>query len=274
MISLFELVKNNQALNQLSLYFEYGINTNMQQILLPYLKSFQIDNEVLTKEDVQEVSQQLIKDMSIHNCSRRDIGEMANIVSVYGQTAVYVQSLHVPKNEIDPGWAASFFDCAKSISNPELQSLWSKILVQELNQPNTFFKRTLDVFHSADKFEIDWFFEISKFVFDKACVPEFILTNSKFYQFNKFQTLIDAGFVNASLGSLSYPKDETIHLVSADIIIEILKPPFILSIYTLTDAGNQIFDLNCEATTDEYIAKLKEVIEINNRAKVVSVERK
>lgn len=272
--NLIDIINKNQALRKLYDYLELGLNTLWQNNLLSHLKSFKVEGDVLTKEYIQRFILQVKDDMSSNNYSRRDVFEMSNVLSIYGQTAIAVQSEIVSDKDIEPSWAAKYFDCIKNISNQEMQTLWSKILLQELKQPNTYFIRTLDVFQRADKFEIDWFFEITKFVFDKACVPEFILTDNKFYQFNKFQTLVDAGFVNASLGTLSYPETATIRLVSADMKIDILNPPFGISIYTLTDAGTQIFDLNCGGATDEYIEKLKEVIENGNRAKVLSVNRK
>ena len=274
MCNLIDIINNNQTLRKWYDYLELGLNTVWRNILLPHLKSLEVDGDVLTKEYIQRLLQQVTDDMLSHNCSRRDIVEMSNVLSIYGQTAITIQSEIVSDKEIDTSWAAKFFDCIKNISNHELQTLWSKILLQELKQPNTYFMRTLEVFHRADKFEIEWFFEITKFVFDKACVPEFILTGNKFYQFNKFQTLVDAGFMNASLGTLSYSETVTIKLVSVDMKIDILKPPFGINIYSLTDAGSQIFDLNCEVAKDEYIDKLKEVIENGDRAKVLSIDRK
>lgn len=215
-----------------------------------------------------------IDEMSKQQYSIRDIAEMSNLLTVYGEASISVQSEVLPENDIDIDWAVSFYDFARNIYNKDLQPLWSKILELELRKPNSFFKRTLDVFYRADKFELDWFFQVTQFVFDKSCIPEFILTDNKFYPFNKFQTLIDAGFVNASLGGLSYPESVTMHLTSVDVNIEIIKPPFGFSIYTLTDAGTQLLDLHQEPNSDEYLTKLKESIEKSNNAKVSSVVRK
>ena len=221
-----------------------------------------------------EFRKYVIEEMTKRQYSKRDIGEMNNIVTIYGAASISIQSDSFPEISIDPAWAVSFYEFARNIYNQDLQPLWSKILELELRKPKSFFKRTLDVFYRADKFELDWFFEITQFVFDKACVPEFILTDNKFYPFNKFQTLIDAGFVNASLGGLSYPESVTMHLTSVDINIEIIKPPFGFSIYTLTDAGTQLFDLQPGANSEEYLTKLKESIEKSNIAKVSSIVRK
>ena len=274
MSSFFDYMNNNQTLKFLFGLMEYGLNTDRLNILLPHFKSFEINNDVLTQEHIHHFKQVVMDNMVAQGYSRRDVMEMGNILSICGIAAVSVQSEAVLRNDVDMSWAARYFDYIKNINDEDLQLLWSKILVQEIKKRNSYYKRTLDVFYKADKFEIDWFFEITKYVFDKSCVPEFILSDNKFYPFNKFQTLIDAGFVNASLGSLSYPGEVIMHLTSVDIKIEIPKPPFGFSIYTLTDASTQLFDLQPVPASEEYISKLKEVIERGNLAKVVAIERK
>lgn len=272
MNSLIDLINNNQALKQLLNCLEFGLHTFERNILFSHFKSLNIDNKEFTNEHVQKLHQLINDDMVSKKSSRRDINEMNNVLSVFCQTAVDIQSETVSEECINPCWIARYFDCVKNICDKDLRILWSKLLIQELKQPNTIFLRTLDVFHRADKFEIEWFYEITKFVLDKTCIPEFVITGNQFYKFNKFQTLIDAGFINASMGSIAYPESTTIHLASAEIKIDILNPPLGMNIYTLTDAGMQIFDLNYETTPDEYINKLKDVIETGNRARVEVVK--
>lgn len=273
MNSLIDFINKNQSLKQLLNCLELGLHTFERNILFSHLKSLNIENEEFTNDHVQMLHQLITDEMVSKKSSHRDIIEMNNVLSVFAQTAVAIQSETVSEEGINSCWIARYFDCVKNICDKDLCVLWSKLLMKELKQPNTIFLRTLDVFHRADKFEIDWFNEITKFVLDKACIPEFVITGNKFYQFNKFQTLIDAGFVNPSLGNLSFPESDTIHMVSVDIKIDVLHHPFAMSVYTLTDAGMQIFDLNCEITPDEYINKLKDVMEAGNRVRVEVVKR-
>lgn len=274
MAQLIDVINNNKSLRLVYHYLELGFHTTDANVVKSCLNSFQIDGETLTQNMLLEFRKYVTEEMVKRQYSKRDIGEMDNIVTIYGAASISVQSELFPDNSIDSAWAVSFYDFAKNIYNQDIQPLWSKILELEIRKPQSFFKRTLDVFYRADKFELDWFFEITQFVFDKACVPEFILTDNKFYPFNKFQTLIDAGFVNASLGGLSYPESVTMHLTSVDVNIEIIKPPFGFSIYTLTDAGTQLFDLQPKPNLEEYLTKLKESIEKSNIAKVSSIVRK
>lgn len=274
MVSIIDVINNNKSLSKVYRYLEIGFRTSEANFLKSCLDLFQLGGDTLTVEIQSDFRKFVTDEMSKQHYSMRDIAEMSNLLAVYGNTSLSVQSEALLESDIDIEWAINFSDFARNVYNQDLQPLWSKILELELRKPKSFFKRTLDVIYRADKFELDWFFDITQFVFDKACVPEFILNDNKFYPFNKFQTLIDAGFVNASLGGLSYLESLTMHLTSVDVNIEIIKPPFGFSIYTLTDAGTQLFDIRSGPNSEEYIAKLKESIEKSNIAKVSSIVRK
>ena len=274
MAQLIDIINNNKSLSLVYHYLELGFHTSDANVVKNCLNSFQIDGETLTQEILFEFRKHVTEVMTRQQYSKRDIEEISNIVTIYGATFISAQSESFPEHSIDPAWSAIFYDFAKNIYNSDIQPLWSKILELEIRKPKTFFRRTLDAFYRADKFESDWFFEITQFVFDNSCIPEFILRDNKFYPFNKFQTLIDAGFVNASLGRLSYQESVTMHLTSVDVNVEILRPPYIFSIYTLTDAGSQLLELRPVPNSEEYLTKLKETIEKNNIAKVSSIIQK
>lgn len=272
MSKLIDIINSNPMLKRLHNMLELGMNTYNLRILQQHLYSIELDCTIFTTDYLSQLREETIKDMSCTGYSNRDILEMDNVISIYGMTAVSVQKESVPSGDIDRSWAAKFYDCVKTISEKNLQPLWCKILANEMMKPGTYFKRTLDVFARADKFEIDWFFEATKFIYDKACVPEFILTENKYYPFNQFQTLIDAGFVNSSSGSIHYDQPFTLRFFGADMKIELLKPMFNITIYTLTDAGSQLFDLRPEKSTDSFLKSMKEMIEQNNFAKVISID--
>ena len=274
MSKLIEIINSNPMLKRLQNMVEYGMSTADLKLLLQHLCAFEVEGTAVTADQLSQFRKQVADDMSAKDCSNRDVLEMSNVLAIYSMATVAVQPEATPTDDIDISWAGKFYDCARTIKDTELQSLWSKIFAKELMKPNSFFKRTLDVFAKADKFEIDWFYEVTKYVYDQACVPEFILFDNKFYPFNQFQTLIDAGFVNSNSGSISYHSASTLHFANAEVNIDVPKPPFGFSIYTLTDAGAQLIDLQSDAATDDFLTKLKEVLERNGLAKVTSIDRK
>lgn len=268
MSTLLDIINTNPMLKRLYNVLEYGIETSELKLLLPRLNQFEIEGGALTIDHVISFRKQIVEDMLSHGCSLRDICGMKNIITVYGMAAISIQERSVPNGEFNKDFALKFYDYAKNCNDEDKQSLSIILFVKEMLWPNSFYLRTLDVFFKADKFEMDWFLEATKYIVDKTYVPKFILTDNRFYPFNKFQTLIDAGFMNASLGNISYTETATIKLSSAEMKLEIPTHPFVLSVYTLTDAGAQLFDLRPEPNADEYLDKLKETFEQNNRAKV------
>lgn len=274
MNKLVDIIENKPILKRLYKMLELGIVTTELKLLSSHLQDFEVTGEDILEQDVLRFSKYVTDDMMSCGYSIRDIQSISNIVNIYGLTAVSVQTEEDPVNDINIGFASRFYDYAKNCFEKERQSLGVKILIKELLTPNSFFIRTLDIFFRVDKFEMDWFFEITKYVYDKSCLPDFLLTGNKFYPFNQFQTLVDAGFVNAPIGHISYDESFTMHFHNVEVIISILQSPLGLGIYTLTDAGSQLLDLAPSAPTDDYLNKLKEIIERNNRAKVESINRK
>lgn len=273
MSKLIDIINNKPMLKRLYRMLELGIGTADWKLLQPHIIQFDIDGVALTSEHLTQLQKQVNDDMVSQGYSQRDVNGLSNIISIYGTTAINVQTEAKPQNDVSIGFASKFYDYARGCYDKEKHDLSVKILAKELSKPNSYYLRTLDVFFMADKFEIDWFFDISKYIFDQACIPEFILTDNRFYPFNQFQTLTDAGFINSTTGSMSFNNTNVMHFPTAEVKVEIPKPPVILGIYTLTDAGAQLCDL-CEAdTNDDYLEKLKEVLE-KRQAKVISIERK
>lgn len=228
-----------------------------------------LDNETVVK--LEETAKQKLQTTDLSN---RDIQEICNVVAIFCQAAVIIKDDVTPGKSIEPSWVTRFYDYAKSYSDSDNRNLWSKILSKEFIKPGSFFKRTLNVLYEAEKFEVDWFYEASKFVFDRGCMPSFVLNDNKYFAFNKFQTIIDGGFVNPTLAGISYDKDETMHFTSVDISFKLEKGPYGLNVYTLTDAGMQLFELRAQDTEDVFLNDLKDRMEKSGALKDIVIKHK
>jgi len=69
-----------------------------------------------------------------------------------------------PEN-IEDDWMANFFDKCRIVSDKELQTLWSKVLAGEANEPNSFSKRTVNFLASLDKSDAELFTDLCGFAF-------------------------------------------------------------------------------------------------------------
>ncbi len=93
--------------------------------------------------------------------------------------AIIRSALPQVSDRADPGkmendWVANFFDKCRLVSDEEMQSLWSTILAGEANSPGHFSKRTVNLVAELEKFEIDAFLSLCRFVFvagDNTRVP-------------------------------------------------------------------------------------------------------
>ena len=67
------------------------------------------------------------------------------------------------KSKIDPDWMDRFIDCAKYVSDSDMQLLWSKILSGELNKPNSISVMALDTLHNMSKSDAETFHKLANF---------------------------------------------------------------------------------------------------------------
>lgn len=86
-----------------------------------------------------------------------------NIENITGKAAEKLNENAKPEN-IDNDWIAYFFDKCKTVSDQEMQSLWSNLLSGEANNPGTFSKRTVDLVSSLDKKDAHLFTSLCSFI--------------------------------------------------------------------------------------------------------------
>lgn len=67
-----------------------------------------------------------------------------------------------PEN-IEDDWITNFFDKCRLISDQDMQSLWSKILAGEANNPGSYSKRTVNIMASLDKEDAILFTKLCSF---------------------------------------------------------------------------------------------------------------
>jgi len=73
-----------------------------------------------------------------------------NIEAILAGTLENLNETSKPE-KLDDDWISNFFEKCRVISNPEMQSLWSKILSGETNSPGTFSRRTIDLVSTLGK---------------------------------------------------------------------------------------------------------------------------
>ncbi len=69
-------------------------------------------------------------------------------------------------DKVDDDWMVNFFDKCRLISDKEMQSLWSRILAGEANEPGSYSKRTINFLNDLDKTDAEMFANLCCFCSD------------------------------------------------------------------------------------------------------------
>lgn len=230
----------------------------------------QMEKQRSDQSAVASLKEAMAQDFIAVARTTRDRQEITNIASIYGkaiQELQVIDYLQLPDREVSPEWAAYFYDSAKDCDDEEVQELWAKVLAGEIQDPGKFYKRTINNLRLVEKHEAEWFCRLCQFIMEGAYFPLFVLEN-EYVPFNQFQSLVDAGFINADQGSLTIDKDGLIPLKSTQLDVHCVAAPFYLTVYTLTDMGAQLSSL-VQVETDRDFQN--ELVRMMNESKQLEV---
>lgn len=176
--------------------------------------------------------------------------------------------------EVDNDWRTRFFKKAQDVSNDEMQSIWAKILAEEVSSPGKTSLRTLDVVSNISKKEAERF--------QVAC--SFVSNNSTIWKLNRQNALDDYSFVysdlmllreaglindsdnlNSTISVLPEMKG-AIHLIGKSFFMINIRGNTKLEKFTfqqiaLTQAGTDICALLDVSINEEYINELLSELE-------------
>ena len=70
---------------------------------------------------------------------------------------------NAPTDDVDDDWITNFFDKCRSISDDDMQNLWSRILSGEANAPGSFSRKTVNLVADLDKASAELFSGLCSF---------------------------------------------------------------------------------------------------------------
>lgn len=111
-----------------------------------------------------------ISQRAIHRLVAEETKKQENIENITAKAVKELKADAKPE-DLERDWIANFFDKCRLVSDEEMQSLWSKLLAEEANEPGTFSKRTLELVASLDKKDAHLFTKLIGFAWyinDKA----------------------------------------------------------------------------------------------------------
>lgn len=170
------------------------------------------ENETLSYEDKIGIAQEC----------RFLLKKNKNRKKIISDAIGYLQENASP-NLVDDSWLVNFWDKAGTVSDEMFQNLWSRILAEEVNKPNTVSKRLLHNLSLMSTYDANNFINLCRFCFFeqiyKVAHPIiFIKDDSAFYssfditsdvlkeleQFSLIETNYDTGFVFLNRKILTY----------------------------------------------------------------------
>ena len=91
-----------------------------------------------------------IEQRAMHRLVAEEAIKQENIENITAKAVKELKADAKPEN-LERDWVANFFDKCRLVSDTEMQSLWSKLLAGEANEPGAFSKRTIELVASLDK---------------------------------------------------------------------------------------------------------------------------
>lgn len=113
--------------------------------------------KALAAIELNEIQQRAI-DRFVH----QEVRKQENIEAITAQAAASLGE-DAKVQELEEDWVAHFFKHCDTVSDKEMQSLWSRLLSGEATKPGTFSKRTVDFVASMDKKDAQLFTEFCQF---------------------------------------------------------------------------------------------------------------
>lgn len=198
------------------------------------------------------------------------IKEQQNIEDVVASAAEELKNEKEPSaKNVDEDWATRFFKDVGSVSNPEMQKIWAKLLAGEVRQPGSFSLRTLEVVKNLSQKEALLFERLTSFAIGFVG-DRYILRNIDYLQkaasiyTRDIIELESAGLLHhndslsATLDVLN--ADEAVHLFYGNKIIFLKANPNVKKVLfpciPFTSVGIELSNLIPISASVEYITEI------------------
>ena len=193
------------------------------------------------------------------------------------------------ENSYDLDWFIRFYEAVGNISNEQMQSIWAKILAGEINKPNAYSLRTIEILKNLSQQEAELFGKICSHCIcmgQQLFLPHYDNYLEKCQiTFGEVLYLSELGLISSdSMLVFKIPIDVTprILFVNRELIITVSATDANIKVlevrqFPLTGVGIELSTLVEESTTDEeFISFAKEIntnASINiNVHRIVSIE--
>lgn len=200
-----------------------------------------------------------------------EIRKQQNIESIISETYNQLENEEkVTREPVNQDWLVKFFDNAGDISDENMQKIWSKILIGEIKNPNTYTLRTLNTLKNITTLEANLYEKIVPFIFYEHNNP-FLYRNTELLEkygvsFSNLLKLEDCGLISLN-GFVIIDFGKQQNMIYSDNIVALINDKIKIDIYTITESGKQILKIVKDTikSNDEYFLELCKKIKEKNK---------
>lgn len=194
----------------------------------------------------------------------QEVNRQYNIDAIVQETAKQLEGETVNNEPVNKDWISRFFNIAQDISDQEIQMLWSKILAGEIQQPNSFSLKTLEVLQNLGKKQAEVFQYMCNFVIKEGTAGYIFFSKRNTTHVNSITadnilTLDELGLMNAQEWETRFEFNaiNKYHLIkyghkTLKFITEKLPTTLTLPILSFTTAGYELYNLVTPSFNSEY----------------------
>ncbi|CAG8866722.1 DUF2806 domain-containing protein [Pseudomonas fluorescens] len=204
-----------------------------------------------------------IEHRAIERLVAQEARKQENIENITAQAASHLPP-EADVQALDEDWVAHFFKQCDTVSDKEMQSIWSRLLSGEATKPGTYSKRTVDFVSTMDKSDAELFTKLCSFAWMiGAVIPLVLNVSHEIYAKNgiTFQSLkhLDA------IGLISYESTSGYRRMGLSKHVGVFyygRPTWLefeadendlnVGSVLLTSIGSELFSLSGSRSNDEF----------------------
>ena len=202
------------------------------------------DSVSIEADTVERICQRLVA---------QEVRRQNNIDSVVEATAEEMKGKQVSDEPVGDDWSTRFFGYVQNVSEKDMQAIWAKILAREIEKPNSFSIRLLNLMSMLSRKEAEVIGNMAQYVVYDYTTNDAYIFNSRVieeFKFNDVMLLMELGLLDgASNLAITLDKNEadSINLLltkrETGLFFSSTKEHMYVHIYKLTSLGREIMQL-------------------------------
>lgn len=105
-----------------------------------------------------KVEEGTVEERAIITLIQKEVNRQINTEKIVSNAAENLESIQAVSTEpVDDEWIQRFFNIAQDINDEDMQTIWSKILSDEIVKPKSYSLRSLDILKNMSKYEAELF---------------------------------------------------------------------------------------------------------------------